>query len=40
MACYAWLRRDPEPDWAGELDPGPCVYLKQGLAYLSRNAPA
>ncbi|TDC61438.1 hypothetical protein E1200_28835 [Actinomadura sp. GC306] len=38
MACYAWLRNDPEPDWAGELDPGPRAHLKQGLAYLSRNA--
>lgn len=38
MACYAWLRHDPEPDWAGELDPGPRAHLRQGLAYLSRNA--
>ncbi|WP_433462406.1 hypothetical protein [Spirillospora sp. CA-128828] len=38
MACYAWLRHDTEPDWAAELDPGPRVFLRQGLAYLTRNA--
>ncbi|TDD78020.1 hypothetical protein E1293_24900 [Actinomadura darangshiensis] len=38
MACYAWLRRDTEPDWARSLDPGLRVLLRQGLAYLSRNA--
>jgi hypothetical protein len=38
MACYAWLRGEPEPEWAADLDPGPRVHLEQGLAYLSRNA--
>ncbi|MEU8804805.1 hypothetical protein [Spirillospora sp. NPDC048819] len=38
MACYAWLRHETEPDWAGDLDPGPRAHMRQGLAYLSRNA--
>ena len=38
MACYAWLRRETEPEWTGHLDPGPRLCLKQGLAYLSRSA--
>lgn len=36
LACYSWLRREKEPDWARYLDPGPRVYLEQGLAYLGR----
>jgi hypothetical protein len=36
LACYSWLRREKEPGWARYLDPGPRVYLEQGLAYLSR----
>ncbi|MGI5208719.1 hypothetical protein ACQEU6_45025 [Spirillospora sp. CA-108201] len=39
MACYAWLRGETEPPWAGHLDPGPRAFLRQGLAYLSRSAP-
>ncbi|MFG2091133.1 MULTISPECIES: hypothetical protein [unclassified Spirillospora] len=38
MSCYAWLRKEAEPTWAGHLDPGPRTHLKQGLAYLSRCA--
>ncbi|GAA4091113.1 hypothetical protein [Actinomadura miaoliensis] len=38
MACYAWLRHETEPSWAGHLDPGPRAHLRQGLAYLSRHA--
>lgn len=38
MACYAWLREEPDPAWAGRLDPGPRVQLKHGLAYLARCA--
>jgi hypothetical protein len=37
LACYSWLRREKEPGWARYLDPGPRVYLEQGLAYLSRT---
>jgi hypothetical protein len=38
LACYSWLRREKEPGWARHLDPGPRVYLEQGLAYLSRTS--
>lgn len=38
MACYAWLRNETDPGWATDLDPGPRVHLKQGLAYLSGEA--
>jgi hypothetical protein len=37
LACYSWLRREKEPGWARHVDPGPRVYLEQGLAYLSRT---
>jgi hypothetical protein len=37
LACYSWLRGEKEPGWARHLDPGPRVYLEQGLAYLSRT---
>jgi hypothetical protein len=37
LACYSWLRHEKEPGWARYLDPGPRVYLEQGLAYLSRT---
>jgi hypothetical protein len=40
MACHCWLRRETEPAWAPYLDPGPRTHLRQGLAYLSRNAKA
>ena len=38
MACFCWLRRETNPAWARALNPGPLTYLKQGLAYLSRNS--
>jgi hypothetical protein len=38
LACYSWLRQEKEPGWARYLDPGPRVYLEQGLAYLSRTS--
>lgn len=38
MACLAWLRDEPAPPWARHLDPGPRAHLRQGLAYLSRDA--
>lgn len=38
MSCYAWLRGETDPDWAGHLDPGPRAHLRQGLRYLSRCA--
>jgi hypothetical protein len=36
LACYCWLRREPAPDWTRYLNPGPLIYLEQGLAYLTR----
>lgn len=38
LACYSWLRQEKEPGWARYLDPGPRVYLEQGLAYLRRTS--
>jgi hypothetical protein len=38
MACYAWLRGEPDPAWARHLDPGPRMYLRQGLRHLSTEA--
>jgi hypothetical protein len=38
LACHSWLRREKEPGWARYLDPGPRVYMEQGLAYLSRTS--
>jgi hypothetical protein len=35
LACYCWLRHEPDPAWAVLLDPGPRAYLHQGLAYLA-----
>lgn len=37
LACYCWLRREEEvPAWARNVNPGPYVFLEQGLAYLKR----
>lgn len=37
LACYCWLRREETvPVWARYVNPGPYVYLEQGLAYLRR----
>jgi hypothetical protein len=37
LACYCWLRREETvPAWASYVNPGPYVYLEQGLAYLKR----
>jgi hypothetical protein len=36
LACYSWLRREPAPDWARYVNPGPLLHLEQGLAYLAR----
>jgi hypothetical protein len=35
LACYSWLRRERQPGWAQYVNPGPLVYLRQGLAYLA-----
>ena len=35
LSCYCWLRRETDPDWARYVNPGPLVYLEQGLAYLN-----
>jgi hypothetical protein len=35
LACYAWLRGETYPVWAKHLDPGPRMYLRQGLEHLS-----
>jgi hypothetical protein len=37
LACYCWLRREETvPAWGRYVNPGPYVYLEQGLAYLKR----
>lgn len=37
LACYCWLRREEAvPAWARYVNPGPYVYLEQGLNYLKR----
>lgn len=39
LACYCWLRREEGvPAWARYVNPGPYVYLEQGLAYLRRTS--
>jgi hypothetical protein len=38
LACYAWLRGEAYPAWAKHLDPGPRMYLRQGLEHLSAEA--
>jgi hypothetical protein len=35
LACYCWLRREQAPGWTRYVNPGPLVYLEQGLAYLT-----
>lgn len=38
LACYCWLRAEPEPPWARYLDTGVRAYLKPGLGYLAQTA--
>jgi hypothetical protein len=38
LACYSWLRQEPEPGWASYVDPGSRLYLERGLAYLTRTS--
>jgi hypothetical protein len=35
LACHAHRRGERRPDWAGQLDVTPRVYLKRGLRYLA-----
>lgn len=38
LSCYCWLRRETDPGWARNVNPGPRTHLKQGLAYLGRTS--
>jgi len=38
LACYSWLRREADPDWARNVNPGPLVSMSQGLAFLAQSA--
>lgn len=38
IACHAWLRGEPRPDWLRYLDTNPRAYAKRGLRYLAANA--
>jgi hypothetical protein len=40
LACFAWLREETEPDWAGAVDANPRAALRRGLRHLARDAPA
>ncbi|GID29340.1 hypothetical protein [Paractinoplanes brasiliensis] len=35
LARYAWLRGEPDPDWARYLDTNPRTFLKRGLRFLT-----
>ncbi|GIE89048.1 hypothetical protein Are01nite_55280 [Actinoplanes regularis] len=35
LARYAWLRGEPDPEWARHLDTNPRTFLKRGLRYLA-----
>ncbi|WP_330182911.1 hypothetical protein OHB26_04150 [Nocardia sp. NBC_01503] len=37
LACWAVMRGDPKPAWAGHLDTNPRVYMRQSLRYLRAN---
>jgi hypothetical protein len=38
LACYSWARGEAElPSWGTYVNPGPRVYMEQGLAYLART---
>ena len=37
LAAYAWLRDEPDPEWARHLDTNPRAYLKKGLRYLRQR---
>ncbi|WP_329563107.1 hypothetical protein [Kitasatospora sp. NBC_01266] len=39
LACYAWLRGERKPDWAGQLTTNPRAYLRHGLRYLRLHGP-
>jgi hypothetical protein len=36
LACYAWMRGEPEPAWARYLDNNPRGYLRKGSKYLAQ----
>ncbi|WP_121437879.1 hypothetical protein [Actinomadura pelletieri] len=38
LACYAWLRHEPDPPWAVHLNPGPREYLRQSLAFMASES--
>ncbi|MEV4757537.1 hypothetical protein AB0J86_20830 [Micromonospora sp. NPDC049559] len=37
LARYAWMRGEPDPEWAAHLDTNPRAYLRQGLRFLKRS---
>jgi hypothetical protein len=37
LACFAVLREETEPDWAGAVDANPGAALRRGLRYLARS---
>jgi hypothetical protein len=38
LACHAWQRAEPRPDWLRYVDTNPRAYAQRGLRYLARNA--
>ncbi len=38
LACHAWLRGEPRPDWLRYVDTNPRTYAKRGLRHLSASA--
>ena len=38
LACHAWLRNEPNPDWLRYVDTNPRTYAKRGLRYLAATA--
>jgi hypothetical protein len=38
LACFAWLREEPDPNWARAVDANPRSALRRGMRYLARNA--
>jgi hypothetical protein len=34
LGCYAWLRREPNPDWSRFVNPGPLTAMRQSLLFL------
>ena len=37
LACYAWLRSEPKPDWAKHLSINIRTYFKESMSYLTKG---